>query len=277
MAKFEDGLIWHPFGSRLLRRATPAMAGTDVKVLQTIYNEALSIMTPALGPLGEPVKPDGVFGSVTEQAVRNVQTYFGLMADGIAGSQTYAAFGQAVGARSTYGGPVFGSRSLSAGVHGGDVVVLQNRLNGFRYAASLAAPATGSVDPETTAGIVAFQQDATIHGDTGIPTTGTVQAETFDALWIYTYVGGRNLSVGVNGFDTAWLQLFLSKQISSRHQPFYRGRVDGYFGPQTELAVRLWQSDAGIRVDGVVGPRVFHSLGMVNDQVAPFPAPPPQF
>lgn len=35
---------------------------------------------------------------------------------------------------------------------------------------------------------------------------------------------------------------------------YYKGKIDGHFGPKTEAAVKAFQSKAGIQVDGIVGP-----------------------
>jgi len=41
---------------------------------------------------------------------------------------------------------------------------------------------------------------------------------------------------------------------------YYRGSIDGIFGPKTEEAVRAFQSDALISVDGIVGPETRTAL-----------------
>jgi len=37
--------------------------------------------------------------------------------------------------------------------------------------------------------------------------------------------------------------------------------VDGSFGPKTDARVRSWQDIVGLQVDGIVGPKTWHSLG----------------
>ncbi|MDQ2983290.1 MAG: peptidoglycan-binding protein, partial [Actinomycetota bacterium] len=44
-------------------------------------------------------------------------------------------------------------------------------------------------------------------------------------------------------------------QVALRHKGFYAGTVDGMLGPATKRAVRRLQRQAGLRPDGVVGPR----------------------
>ena len=39
------------------------------------------------------------------------------------------------------------------------------------------------------------------------------------------------------------------------------GPVDGIFGPKTKKAVKLFQTDFGLRVDGIVGPKSWAMLG----------------
>ncbi len=276
MARFEDGLSYYPLGSRLLALQRPALVGTDVKVLQTLFSQLVAITHPPLGPVGARITVDGIFGPETRQAVRDVQSYFGLAVDGVAGSQTYRALGQMSDGLVTYGGPAFGSRSLSAGDSGGDVTVLQNRLNLFRYAATLGAPADGVYGPATGQAVAQFLGDALQNGDTGLTVGTDLTPAGTDAVWIYTYTGGRNLTQGTAGLDVAFLQLLLANLTNpGTGQPFYTGAVDGYFGTLTTAAVRTFQGAAGIATDGIAGPATYYQLGVHHPAAAPQPAPVP--
>ena len=42
------------------------------------------------------------------------------------------------------------------------------------------------------------------------------------------------------------------------------GEIDGRFGPKTDAAVRAYQSDHGLDVDGIVGPKTWDKLRMVD-------------
>lgn len=266
MARFEDTFPpYRPFGSRTLRLQTPNLRGTDVAVLQAVYNLMLKTMNPPLGPMGPPITLDGIFGPATRQAVINIQSYFGISADGVAGTNTYFLFGQGVGANTTYGGPVFGSRTIVPGNSGGDVTVLQNRLNCFRYAGLLGHPATGTYDSPTGTAVLAFKSDAIANGQTGLLLNGNVGDGTFDAFWLYTFAGGRGIFTGRNGFDVVFIQVIL------RNLGFYSGRITGYYSTATRNAVIAFQRAAGISADGVVGQQTFYQIGLRN----PVPAPRP--
>jgi hypothetical protein len=59
---------------------------------------------------------------------------------------------------------------------------------------------------------------------------------------------------GDRGHHVASLQRFLADQS------FPAGRADGHFGRKTEKAVRMLQTDAGLTVDGIVGPNTWNAL-----------------
>ena len=179
MALFEETFPpFHAFGSRTL---SGGERGTDVAVLQTVYNAMLKVMNPPQGPMGQAIPVTGAYDAATQRAVRNIQSFFGIPVDGVAGPDTYFLFGQGVGPHVTYGGPRYGSRTLSQGMTGGDVTVLQNRLNLFRYSAAIGAPADGVFGGKTATAVTQFQTDAGMNGDTGLPVSGVVDPATADA------------------------------------------------------------------------------------------------
>lgn len=253
---------YYPFGKRNLSLGT---VGSDVAVVQAVYNLMLKTMNPPGGPIGTPIEIEGRYSASTVNAVRNIQSYFGLSTDGIVGPQTFFAFGQGVGSNTTYGGPVYGSRQLSLESSGGDVTILQNRLNCFRYAAILGGPATGTFNAATASAVLAFKQDAESSGDTGFPANAIAGFGFYNASWLYTFAGGRAIETGRNGFDVVFLQIVLTSL------GYYSGNVTGYYDTLTRLAVLNFQAASKITADGVVGPTTFYYLGLANNQSAPLP------
>ena len=49
-------------------------------------------------------------------------------------------------------------------------------------------------------------------------------------------------------------------QIALQKAGFYKGRIDGKFGPQTRQAIREFQKSKGLRVDGVMGSKTWEEL-----------------
>ncbi|OEF96031.1 spore cortex-lytic enzyme [Desulfuribacillus alkaliarsenatis] len=64
----------------------------------------------------------------------------------------------------------------------------------------------------------------------------------------------RNLSMGSRGDDVSELQTRLQEL------GYYTANIDGIFGHQTLYAVRRYQQDYGLKVDGIVGPQTRGSL-----------------
>lgn len=65
----------------------------------------------------------------------------------------------------------------------------------------------------------------------------------------------KTLYWGSSGSDVRLLQSKLSQW------GYYKGAIDGVFGPETYNAVRNFQSKNGLVVDGVVGPETWAGLG----------------
>lgn len=274
MALFDSTFApYFPFGSRVLASGA---SGTDVAVVQAVYNLMLGTLNPPTGPMGSAIAIDGKFGAETKAAVEGIQAYFGLSVDGVVGENTYFVFGQGVGRHVTYGGPVYGSRQLQSGMSGGDVTILQNRLNLFRYASLIGQPATTTFNAATAAAVEQFKADAEANGDTGFPANAIAGYGFYNATWIYTFAGGRAIQTGRNGFDVAFLQVLLTSL------GYYSGRITGYYDTATKAALEKFQGAAGIAVDGVAGPATYYQLGRRNLTAAPAPlavawptAPPP--
>ncbi len=53
-----------------------------------------------------------------------------------------------------------------------------------------------------------------------------------------------------------------------KNKGYYSGALDGIYGSKTEAAVRRFQRDAGITVDGVCGPQTMRYLGLGSGSAA---------
>ncbi|MBB4740625.1 peptidoglycan hydrolase-like protein with peptidoglycan-binding domain [Actinoplanes octamycinicus] len=81
----------------------------------------------------------------------------------------------------------------------------------------------------------------------GLPDNGVVGAETWQALIVDVRPGARGNAV-------RGVQHEFHQRRGSGADP------DGVYGPVTESAVRAFQSDAGLIVDGVVGRETWQAL-----------------
>lgn len=105
---------------------------------------------------------------------------------------------------------------------------------------------SGAVDSATVTAIEAFQTDR------GLAAAGAVNAPTWTAL--LSSGAQPTLSEGSGGSDVRRLQRALTAALQ---QPVV---IDGDFGPQTDQAVRDYQTAAGLTVDGIVGGQTWGAL-----------------
>jgi peptidoglycan hydrolase-like protein with peptidoglycan-binding domain len=130
--------------------------------------------------------------------------------------------------------------TLSIGATGRDVQRLQRM---FVMMKSLdPGSITGEFEASTEQAVKDFQQDA------GLTVDGIVGPETWQAL--PADPNTPTLRRGASGNSVEGLQKGLKKYGTAATDP---GPVDGDFGPKTEGAVRQYQEDRGIFVDGIVG------------------------
>ena len=165
---------------------------------------------------------------------------------------------------------------LRLGSKGDDVLVLKTMIN--RVSQSYPAipklfPVTNVFDESTQQAVKTFQQIFNLTPD------GIVGKATWYKL-VYLYVGTNQLSElvsmgqqfqtfsfqypgilrqGDRGSDVRILQymLALTAEFNESLIPI---QVDGIYGNATAQAVRKYQSQAGLQVDGIVGPNTWYSL-----------------
>src|SRR5437870_4539431 len=129
--------------------------------------------------------------------------------------------------------------TLSIGATGHDV----RRLQRIFVMTKTLAPSniTGTFDVTTEQAVKDFQQDAvlTVDGIVGLATWQALPADPNTPV----------LALGASGSVVTALQQGF-KKYSTATDP---GPVDGDFGPKTEAAVKAYQQDRGIHVDGIVG------------------------
>lgn len=80
--------------------------------------------------------------------------------------------------------------------------------------------------------------------------------------------GPTLLKNGSNGTGVAAIQVVLFLLKFKMPKSIKKGIADGIFGSETESVVKLFQQKAGLKADGIVGPR---TLGALDDVVVAKP------
>ncbi|NJK38785.1 MAG: peptidoglycan-binding protein [Oscillatoriales cyanobacterium RM1_1_9] len=172
----------------------------------------------------------------------------------------------AVGAAVLSGGNA--QAALSHGDSGADVKAVQHKLAYYGY---FHARATGYYGKITTHAVKAFQHDYGLHAD------GIVGPRTAAAMGLsyykpvshhkphYSYkkashskchCGGSYLSKGDRGYSVAKLQNRLADY------GYFYANSTGYYGSITKNAVKNFQDDYGLSVDGIAGPSTLRAMGL---------------
>ncbi len=220
--------------------------GRSVALIQTALNR-ISQSFPAIPKLAV----DGIYGSVTEAAVRVFQRVFGLAEDGIVGRQTWYAVER------VYAGVLKLSELRSQGLRYEDlgwefpeplrVGDRGDRVRQLQYmlaviAQFVQAVPSVSVDgifgPNTRDAVAAFQ------GYEGFPVTGEADDRTWDALYdLYSGIEDRVLQNR---------SLFPAIDTSATTTANAKARLDalGYGGGTLQQALRRFQQANGLPVNG---------------------------
>ena len=259
-------------------------AGNNVQVIQRQLNR-ISQNYPAIPKI---TNANGIFGIDTEAAVRKFQEIFNLTQSGEVDKATWYKI------KRYYTG-VKGLSELAAegvtleeatipfetqiatGSSGVSVRTLQYYLSIIAYfnPALEPVPLNGNFDSETIAAVERFQSFY------GLPVTGVVDTATWNTISrIYTetvnalppdYAGenaklypGYFLTKGMRGQAVSDLQSYLSF-IGSNISEIPQLPVTGYFGDQTEEAVKIFQRLFGLEQSGSVGPLTWSSIAKEYD------------
>lgn len=150
---------------------------------------------------------------------------------------------------------------LRLGDQGPGVTEVRERLAQLGFLPAATEVGIDVFDAEVEAALRVFQQSR------GLTVDGIVGPQTWrrldEARWT---LGDRVLSYApshlLHGEDIAQLQQRLLEL------GFSLDRVDGVFGKITDKAVREFQGNVGLEVDGIAGPEVFQALARLNRTVS---------
>ncbi|CAD5949160.1 N-acetylmuramoyl-L-alanine amidase CwlM [Planktothrix tepida] len=187
-------------------------------------------------------QPTGNFGTVTENAVIQLQQDYNLPATGLVTEATLAVLNSGLNSGQNV---VFPGTTLQQGDRGSAVATLQQTLQNLGF---YDGNITGYFDDQTEVAVQRFQQSQ------GLSATGVVTSTTLVALNLYVPGVPSNpqfdniLRLGSQGSAVRILQGQLQRL------GYYTGIVDGVFGRSTQQAVINFQRAYGITVTGEVGP-----------------------
>ena len=177
--------------------------------------------------------PTGYFGSDTETAVKKFQENNGLTVDGKIGSQTMEKLYSEDAKSNAF---AYGERS-------DELVKYQNRLKKLGY---LTTEADGTFGADTVTAVRRFQSE------NGLIADGALGRETATLL-MSDKAESTSLKVGSEGPQVTNVQ---NRLIQLK----YMKKATGYFGSDTEAAVRAFQKRNGLTVDGKIGPATLNKL-----------------
>lgn len=201
----------------------------------------------------------GNFGTKTEAAVKAFQKDYNLTADGVAGSNTLSAIAAAI---EKAGGSLSASSSSSSGMKlgstGSDVRALQQNLTtlGYYY-----GDITGHYGTMTQAAVAKFQKARGLTQD-GVAGSKTVEAIASAIKSSGGSVADSSSSAGVGSSlregDTGAAVTELQTMLKTLE--YYYGEISGHFGSLTKKAVRSFQDDNDLTVDGIAGVNTINKL-----------------
>ena len=230
-----DGVVGATTLAKLNAADAPEKAGAILR--QGDSGDAVKSLQKRLIELGYLTgTADGKFGAGTKAALIEFQTIAGLKATGVADIETQQTL-------EASDAPEKGGVTLKQGDSGDAVKALQQRLIELKY---MTGSADGSFGSSTKSAVMAFQQAAGLDAD-GVAGPATQAALYADDAPAADATDSKTLQVGSTGEAVKTLQKRLIEL------GYMTGSADGTFGSATKAAVKLFQKQVGLTVDGVAG------------------------
>ena len=259
-------------------------AGNNVDIIQTQLNR-ISQNYPAIPKITD---SEGIFGVSTENAVREFQKIFNLSQTGVVDKSTWYRIKQyyngvkGLAELSSEGisiseAAVPFTDELSEGISGIPVTTLQYYLSILAYFNGALAPVirSGYYGPETVQAVERLQSFY------NLPITGVVDQSTWNVI-SQAYID--TVSALPSGYSGANAKLypgyFLTRGMRSEDVKDLQTYIDligqnineiptlpqtGFYGEQTENAVRTFQRLFGITESGAVGPVTWATIAQQYD------------
>lgn len=257
-ARRDDGftLVWFGSTGAMCKRfglgpaAKPPLERRDIQegdVGPDVYD-----VERRLAEVGEAVDADGQFDDTTSDAVRALQENNDIEPSGVVNADTQVVLYEEVVGDEGLPSDARKVGTLELGDQGERVFQLQQELSELGYAADV----TGIYDEQTTDAVASFQAEKELND------TGRVNPATLDAVTSETGSGAVDtetreerptLSLGTEGPDVRDLQ----EQLRDLG---YDVEVSGIFDAATDAAVRQFQQENDLEVDGDVGPDTYAAL-----------------
>ncbi len=185
-----------------------------------------------LGYLNE--SADGDFGTITENALRTFQIKNGITVDGIAGRETLKTLYGTSPKDNSYVDKL--NRTLKLGMSGNDVKNVQQYLKNLGYMDVV----DGQYGNKTKASAIMFQANEELAAD------GEIGNVSYKVMQLTTKKF-TVLKKGVKSNAVKKMQTFLIKL------GYLNSYAYGDFGSVTEIAVKKFQKENGLYVDGIAG------------------------
>lgn len=219
---------------------TPKPAKPDDLVMVDILNEGdkgenVKTLQADLNKLGYKLKVDGDFGPATDKAVEDFQRKSNLTVDGAVGPKTASALEKAIGNLS--------KPKPDTKVH---LVVKGDTLWGISEKYNVTVADLEKANPKIKEGVILRGSKVVIPNTKATPAPKPPAPRKF--VRTYRYKSPMMIDKKLNTTDIAEIQKVAGV------------KADGYFGHNTELAVKRYQANHGLKADGIVGPNTWNKM-----------------